>query len=58
MRASDTDGASAFALPALRLGLILAVGLLAGVLAGLRPARHAARLNALRAITQEQGTPI
>ncbi|MCX4696997.1 hypothetical protein OG447_32175, partial [Streptomyces sp. NBC_01408] len=58
VRASETEGTSAFVLPALRLALILAVGLLADALAGLRPARHAARLNVPRAITQELGTPI
>ncbi|MGW0736594.1 ABC transporter permease [Streptomyces sp. NPDC002851] len=51
VRASDAEGTSVFAVPWLRVGLILAVGVLAGVLAGLRPARQAARLNVLRALS-------
>jgi putative ABC transport system permease protein len=47
------DSVSVFAAPPGRLGLVLAVGAVAGVLAGIRPARRAARLNVLRAIAVE-----
>ncbi|MFC8967994.1 ABC transporter permease [Streptomyces sp. NPDC057094] len=49
--ASDT--AFAFAVAPLRLVVVALVGLGAGVLAGLRPARRAARLDVLRAIATE-----
>ncbi|MEW1569082.1 FtsX-like permease family protein [Streptomyces sp. NPDC093509] len=49
--ASDT--AFAFAVPPLRLVVVALVGLGAGALAGLRPARRAARLDVLRAIATE-----
>ncbi|MCX5286005.1 ABC transporter permease [Streptomyces sp. NBC_00198] len=49
--ASDT--AFAFAVPPLRLVVVALVGLGAGGLAGLRPARRAARLDVLRAIATE-----
>ncbi|GAA3829314.1 ABC transporter permease [Streptomyces chiangmaiensis] len=49
--ASDT--AFAFALPPVRLAVVVLVGLAAGALAGLRPARRAARLDVLRAIAAE-----
>ncbi|MFG2602252.1 ABC transporter permease [Streptomyces sp. NPDC048514] len=49
--ASDT--AFAFALPPTRLALVALVGITAGALAGLRPARRAARLDVLRAIATE-----
>ncbi|MBW8699171.1 ABC transporter permease YtrF [Streptomyces sp. MBT84] len=49
--ASDT--AFAFALPPVRLAVVALVGLAAGALAGLRPARRAARLDVLRAIAAE-----
>ncbi|MBC7269067.1 MAG: ABC transporter permease, partial [Streptomyces sp.] len=48
---SDTD--FAFALPPLQLTLVILVGLMAGALAGLRPASRAARLDVLRAIATE-----
>ncbi|MFD5794263.1 ABC transporter permease [Streptomyces diastatochromogenes] len=52
-----SDGASgtafAFALPPARLAVVVLVGLAAGALAGLRPARRAARLDVLRAIATE-----
>ncbi|MFG2129340.1 ABC transporter permease [Streptomyces sp. NPDC048751] len=53
--ASDgvSDSAFAFALPPARLAVVALVGLAAGALAGLRPARRAARLNVLRAIATE-----
>ncbi|WP_369212920.1 ABC transporter permease [Streptomyces flavofungini] len=55
VRASDatTDSAFAFALPPARLAVVALVGLAAGALAGLRPARRAARLDVLRAIATE-----
>ncbi|WP_372350626.1 ABC transporter permease [Streptomyces sp. KL116D] len=49
--ASDSD--FAFALPPLQLVVVTLVGLAAGALAGLRPARRAARLDVLRAIATE-----
>jgi putative ABC transport system permease protein len=53
VRAADSDGTSAFAVPPGQLGVVLLVGLAAGVLAGWRPARRAARLDVLRAIAAE-----
>ncbi|WP_447035968.1 ABC transporter permease [Streptomyces sp. DSM 118878] len=55
VKASDgaTDSAFAFALPPGRLAVVAGVGLAAGALAGLRPARRAARLDVLRAIATE-----
>ncbi|MFF3875049.1 ABC transporter permease [Streptomyces sp. NPDC001978] len=48
-----SDSAFAFAIPPLRLVVVALVGLAAGALAGLRPARRAARLDVLRAIAAE-----
>jgi putative ABC transport system permease protein len=48
-----SGGLGVFALPAGRLGVVLVVGAIAGVLAGLRPARRAARLDVLAAIATE-----
>lgn len=55
VRASDgaSDSAFAFAIPPVRLVVVALVGLAAGALAGLRPARRAARLDVLRAIATE-----
>ncbi|MEU1177894.1 FtsX-like permease family protein [Streptomyces sp. NPDC005820] len=55
VRASDgaSDSAFAFALPPVRLAVVALVGLAAGALAGLRPARRAARLDVLRAVAAE-----
>lgn len=55
VEASDgaSDTAFAFAVPPLRLLVVALVGLAAGALAGLRPARRAARLDVLRAIATE-----
>ncbi|MEV5611249.1 FtsX-like permease family protein [Streptomyces sp. NPDC052225] len=55
VKASDgaSDSAFAFALPPLQLVIVALVGLAAGALAGLRPARRAARLDVLRAIATE-----
>ncbi|MGW0532428.1 ABC transporter permease [Streptomyces sp. NPDC003032] len=52
-----SDGASgsdfAFTVPSAQLAVVALVGLAAGALAGLRPARRAARLDVLRAIATE-----
>ncbi|MEU0211623.1 FtsX-like permease family protein [Streptomyces canus] len=55
VKASDgaSDSAFAFAMPPLRLAVVALVGIAAGALAGLRPARRAARLDVLRAIATE-----
>jgi putative ABC transport system permease protein len=53
VRATDSEGTGAFALPPASLGVVLLVGVAAGVLAGWRPARRAARLDVLRAIAAE-----
>lgn len=55
VEASDgaSDSAFAFAIPPVRLAVVALVGLAAGALAGLRPARRAARLDVLRAIATE-----
>ncbi|MFJ1811456.1 MULTISPECIES: ABC transporter permease [unclassified Streptomyces] len=55
VRASDgaSDSAFAFAVPPARLAVVALVGVAAGALAGLRPARRAARLDVLRAIAAE-----
>ncbi|MGW2238292.1 ABC transporter permease [Streptomyces sp. NPDC001759] len=55
VKASDgaSDSSFAFALPPTRLLVVTLVGLTAGALAGLRPARRAARLDVLRAIATE-----
>lgn len=48
--AGAEEGLSAFAVPTGTLVVVLALGALAGVLAGVRPARRAARLDVLGAI--------
>ncbi|WP_367325132.1 ABC transporter permease [Streptomyces sp. HUAS ZL42] len=55
VKASDgaSDSAFAFAMPPAQLAVVALVGLAAGALAGLRPARRAARLDVLRAIATE-----
>ncbi|GGJ07285.1 ABC transporter permease [Streptomyces brasiliensis] len=55
VKASDgaRDSAFAFAIPPAQLVVVALVGLAAGALAGLRPARRAARLDVLRAIAAE-----
>ncbi|MFD7275539.1 ABC transporter permease [Streptomyces sp. NPDC059862] len=55
VEASDgaSDSAFAFAMPPVQLAVVALVGLAAGALAGLRPARRAARLDVLRAIATE-----
>ena len=49
---TDFEGAS-FSAPITQLAVIAAVGALAGVLAGILPARRAARLDVLHAISEE-----
>ena len=51
--AAASGGLGVFTVPVARLAVVLAVGGVAGVLAGLRPARRAARLDVLRAIATE-----
>lgn len=46
----DDSDISAIAIPAGQLGTIVVVGAIAGVLAGIRPARPAARLDVLEAV--------
>ncbi|MCM1976769.1 ABC transporter permease [Streptomyces sp. G1] len=55
VKASDgaSDSAFAFAVPPLQLTLVALVGVAAGVLAGWRPARRAARLDILRAVATD-----
>ncbi|MBD0675226.1 ABC transporter permease, partial [Streptomyces sp. CBMA156] len=53
VRASDSAGTGSFAIPPGQLAVVLAAGLLAGAVAGLRPAGRAARLDVLRAIAAE-----
>jgi putative ABC transport system permease protein len=53
VKTAGQGGTGAFAAPPGQLGIILLVGAVAGVLAGLRPARRAARLNLLTAIATE-----
>ncbi|MEV7024251.1 ABC transporter permease [Kitasatospora sp. NPDC093558] len=53
VRASDSAGTGSFAIPPLQLAVVLAAGLLAGAVAGLRPAGRAARLDILRAIATD-----
>ncbi|MET8976634.1 FtsX-like permease family protein [Streptomyces sp. NPDC004539] len=55
VRASDgaSDSEFAFAVPVSRLGIVALVGVAAGVLAALGPARRAARLNVLGAVAVE-----
>jgi putative ABC transport system permease protein len=51
--ASAGSAISEFVLPVGRLAIIVLVGAIAGVLAGIRPARRAARLDVLQAIATE-----
>ncbi|MFI6937819.1 ABC transporter permease [Streptomyces sp. NPDC050418] len=55
VKASDaaSDSSFAFALPPTQFTIVALVGLIAGALAGLRPARRAARLDVLKAIATE-----
>ena len=53
VRASDSAGTGAFAIPPVQLAVVLGAGLLAGAVAGLRPAGRAARLDVLRAVAAD-----
>ncbi len=53
VRATDSSGTGAFTVPPTQLAVVALVGVTAGVLAGWRPARRAARLDVLRAIATE-----
>ncbi|MFE2720864.1 ABC transporter permease [Kitasatospora sp. NPDC059327] len=53
VRASDSAGMGAFAIPPGQLAVVLIAGLAAGAVAGLRPAGRAARLDVLRAIATD-----
>jgi putative ABC transport system permease protein len=53
VRAASAGGIGRFAIPATQLAVVLAAGAVAGVLAGIRPARRAGRLNVLGAIAAE-----
>lgn len=53
VKATDSDGESAFSVPPVQLAVVLLVGVAVGVLAGWRPARRAARLDVLRAIAAD-----
>ena len=50
---ATSGGLSVVTIPGARLAVVLAVGAVAGVLAALRPARRAARLDVLSAIATE-----
>ena len=53
VRAAMQDTTAAFAAPFGQLAIVLAAGAVAGVLAGFRPARRAAKLGVLQAIAAE-----
>ena len=53
VHASSTEGTAAFTMPPIPLAAILVGGALAGLLAGLAPARRAARLPLLQAVANE-----
>jgi putative ABC transport system permease protein len=53
VQAASQEDIATFTIPAGRLIVVLAVGAIAGVLAGIRPARRAARLRLLTAIANE-----
>ena len=53
VRAASTEDIGAFSAPVGRLLVVLAAGAVVGVLAGIRPARRAARLDVLAAIASE-----
>ena len=50
VQAASAEGFATFAAPAGQLAVVLVAGAVAGVLAGLGPARRAAKLNVLAAI--------
>jgi putative ABC transport system permease protein len=51
VRSSSGASLAVFAAPPLQLILFLVLGAVTGILAGIRPARRAARLNMISAIT-------
>jgi putative ABC transport system permease protein len=51
--AGSAQGAGVFSLPYGRIAIVLVVGAVAGLLAAIRPARRAARLDVLTAIATE-----
>lgn len=53
VRATDSSGLSVFSLPPLQSTVVALVGIAAGLRAGWRPARRAARLVVLRAVATE-----
>jgi putative ABC transport system permease protein len=53
VQASSSSELGVFDAPVTQLGVFLLVGAIAGVLAGIRPARRAARLDPLQAIATE-----
>ncbi len=53
VRAALSDTVGTFSVPVTQLGIVLVVGAAAGLLAGIRPARRAARLDVLTAIATE-----
>jgi putative ABC transport system permease protein len=53
VEAAASTTLSAFSAPPAQLAIFVVVGAVAGTLAGIRPARRAAKLNVLRAIGAE-----
>jgi putative ABC transport system permease protein len=53
LSAAELDGSQPFAIPAGQLAVILVLGAVVGLVAALRPARRAARLDVLEAIATE-----
>jgi putative ABC transport system permease protein len=53
VKASATTALAAFSVPPAQLVILLAAGAAAGVLAGLRPARRAARLDVMQALAAQ-----
>jgi putative ABC transport system permease protein len=50
---SAAEGLGSFTLPAGQLAVVLALGALVGIVAAVRPARRAARLDVLQAIATD-----
>jgi putative ABC transport system permease protein len=53
VRTASSSGGITFAAPATQLVVVTLAGAVAGVLAGARPARRAAKINVLAAIAQD-----
>ncbi|HYU02880.1 MAG TPA: hypothetical protein VEL02_03450, partial [Jatrophihabitantaceae bacterium] len=53
VKSASTTALSTFSAPPVQLAVFLVVGAIAGTLAGIRPARRAARLRILQAISAE-----